>query len=125
MVGTSTLPPPASELTAGGDDLEVRLGLLKAVADPTRLQVLDALAVHGPRCHCELEEDLEVPANRLSFHLKVLREVGLVLTVRCGRRVRYHLAPDALARIHRALPVGDAGPLPDACEILDDERRRS
>lgn len=119
------LPLPAAELATEVDDLEVRLGLLKAVADPTRLQVLDALVAHGPRCHCELEEDLEVPANRLSFHLKVLREAGLVLTVRCGRRVRYHLAPDAMPRLHRALPFGDAGPVPDACEILDGEVRRS
>jgi len=114
------LPPPSGPRVEV-EGFDVRLGLLKAVADPTRLQVLDALAVHGSRCHCELEEDLEVPANRLSFHLKVLRDAGLVLTVRCGRRVRYHLAPAALARVHEALPTSDATPIPDTCEILDEE----
>ena len=121
MVGTSTLLPPTSGPQVEVEAFDIRLGVLKAVADPTRLQVLDALVAHGSRCHCELEEDLEVPANRLSFHLKVLRDAGLVLTVRCGRRVRYHLAPDALDRVRRAVPTGDGAPVPDACEILDDE----
>jgi DNA-binding transcriptional ArsR family regulator len=62
-----------------------RLRLLKAVADPTRLGVLDRLAAHGERCHCDLESDLGVPANRMSFHLKVLREAGIVEAHRVGK----------------------------------------
>lgn len=81
-----------------------RLGLLRAIADPTRLAVLDQLAAAGPLCHCELEVELSVPANRLSFHLKVLREAGLVTTTREGRRVNYHLDDQVLAALHDALP---------------------
>jgi ArsR family transcriptional regulator, arsenate/arsenite/antimonite-responsive transcriptional repressor len=90
-----------------------RLQLLKAVADPTRLAVLDRLAACGDRCHCDLESDLDVPANRLSFHLKVLREAGIVETDRCGKRVNYRLVDRALERIHAALPTSSVG-----CELI-------
>jgi ArsR family transcriptional regulator, arsenate/arsenite/antimonite-responsive transcriptional repressor len=96
MVGTIAAPP--------SDDLAARVALLKAVADPTRLQVLDQLETVGPRCHCELEEALDVPANRMSFHLKVLRDVGLVVTERQGKRVAYRLDVAGLARLRQVLP---------------------
>lgn len=98
---TPTAPDLAPDLDA---DLGTRVELLKAVADPTRLQVLELLAHLGPRCHCELEQQLGVAASRLSFHLRVLRERGLVTTRRDGRLVLYHLAPDGLAAVHDALP---------------------
>jgi ArsR family transcriptional regulator, arsenate/arsenite/antimonite-responsive transcriptional repressor len=84
---------------------EGRVAVLKAAADPTRLQVLDLLSRVGPRCHCELEEALEVPANRLSFHLRTLREAGLVAARRRGKRVEYQLVPQGLESLRRALPA--------------------
>jgi DNA-binding transcriptional ArsR family regulator len=83
-----------------GDRVEV----LKAVADPTRLQVLDLLSDEGEHCHCELQDVLGAPANRLSFHLRVLRESGLVGSRREGRRVYYHVHPGALQRLRELLP---------------------
>lgn len=88
-------------------DLTTRVELVKAVADPTRLRVLDVLGTEGPQCHCELEVALDVPASRLSFHLRVLREAGLVGTRRRGRLVAYHLEPRGLAEVHDALPAVD------------------
>ncbi|MFU8841246.1 MAG: ArsR/SmtB family transcription factor [Nitriliruptoraceae bacterium] len=83
----------------------LRVEVFRALGDPTRLAVLDLLAIHGSRCHCELEAQLGVPANRLSFHLKVLRDVGLVGAVRRGRRSHYHLEPGALDLLQAALPA--------------------
>lgn len=77
--------------------------LLQAVADPVRWAVLDTLAA-GPRCVCDLREQVPVPANLLSYHLKVLREAGLVVASRRGRWVDYALAHDAHARLGEALP---------------------
>jgi ArsR family transcriptional regulator, arsenate/arsenite/antimonite-responsive transcriptional repressor len=97
MVGTMVVDASAP--------LDDRVAALKAVADPTRLQVLDVLASAGPRCHCELEEDLTVPANRLSFHLRILRDAGLVTTRRRGKRVEYQLDPSGVRALQQALPV--------------------
>jgi ArsR family transcriptional regulator, arsenate/arsenite/antimonite-responsive transcriptional repressor len=98
MVGTMDVDTSGSRL---GD----RVAALKAVADPTRLQVLDLLSSAGPRCHCELEEELTVPANRLSFHLRILRDAGLVTTRRRGKRVEYQLDPVGVRALQHAIPV--------------------
>jgi len=90
----------------------LRLKLLKAVADPSRLAIVDRLAGCGDRCHCDLESDLDVPTNRMSFHLKVLREAGIVESVRLGKRVNYRLTDRALEQIHAALPTAAVG-----CEL--------
>ncbi len=87
-----------------GTVLDGRVEALKAVADPTRLQVLELLSDRGEHCHCELEELLRIPANRLSFHLRVLRDCGLVGSRRHGRRVYYHVHPGALERLRGLLP---------------------
>ncbi|MFP4312558.1 MAG: ArsR/SmtB family transcription factor [Nitriliruptoraceae bacterium] len=96
-----------------GLDLPARVALFRALADPTRLAVLELLAATDSRCHCDLEAALDVPASRLSFHLKVLRDAELVGTTRRGRWAHYHLLPGALARLRSALPSGQV-PLPSA-----------
>ncbi len=95
-----TTPPPNVEVAPGR-----RVELLKAAADPIRLAVLDSLARGGARCHCDLEEELGLAPNRLAFHLKVLKQAGLVTSERRGRRVRYHLEPGALEAIRAAVPM--------------------
>ena len=72
--------------------------LLKALADPIRLDVIHALA-RGERCVCDLTADLHLSQSKLSFHLKVLREAGLLTDRQCGRWIYYHLQPDALAAL--------------------------
>ena len=53
---------------------------------------------------CELQEQEPIAANLLSYHLRVLREAGLVTTSRRGRWIDYALADDALDRLRAALP---------------------
>jgi len=77
--------------------------VLQAVADPVRWAVLAMLA-EAPRCVCKLQEQVPIAGNLLSYHLKVLREAGLVTTSRRGRWVDYALAPDAPERMRAALP---------------------
>lgn len=64
-------------LSAGEQLPEDVVVVLKALADPNRLRILDLL-MHGDSCNCELNEKLGLPPNLLSHHLRVLREVGLV-----------------------------------------------
>ncbi len=79
------------------------VALLAAVADPVRWTVLAGLA-QSPRCVCDLQKWVPIAANLLSYHLKVLREAGLVTTSRRGRWIDYALAGDALDRMRAALP---------------------
>jgi len=66
-----------------------------ALSDPTRLLILYALA-DGPRNVTELTNELKIIQPTTSRHLKVLRERGLVSTVRQGSTVTYHLADQRL-----------------------------
>jgi len=83
---------------------EASLELLAAVSDPVRWAVLDRLG-DGTRCVCDLRALVPVASNLLSYHLKVLRDAGLVTTARRGRWVDYTLAPDAHERLAAALPT--------------------
>lgn len=63
---------------------------LAALADPVRLRIINVLA-GGSRCVCDLHARVPVAANLLSYHLRVLREAGLVTATRRGRWVDYRL----------------------------------
>jgi len=95
--------------------VEVSTALLTAVSDPIRWQLISQLAPGATRCVCELTTEPAIPGNLLSYHLKVLREAGLVISSRRGRWVDYQLAEDALERLHAALPVPVA---PAACACV-------
>ena len=98
VTGTTTIevtPARGSELTGAE--------LLAVAADPIRWTLLTQLAAGGS-CVCNLQSHVPIAANLLSYHLKVLREAGLVTASRRGRWIDYALAPDALDRLHAALP---------------------
>ena len=85
------------------------VSLLTAIADPIRWQLIAQLSRDDKRCVCQLTTDPEIPANLLSYHLKVLRQAGLIVGTRRGRWIDYQLTDDALERLHAALPVPDTG----------------
>ncbi len=92
---TSTdLEPTALESIAEG---------FSALGDPLRLRIVGELT-DGQRCVCELLEATGVAANLLSYHLRVLKEAGLVESSRRGRWVDYRLADDTLAALVGAIP---------------------
>jgi ArsR family transcriptional regulator, arsenate/arsenite/antimonite-responsive transcriptional repressor len=77
--------------------------LLKALADPVRLRLLNLLA--GEReevCVCHLHDALELPQPTVSRHLAYLRKHGLVLGRKQGLWVHYRLARSKSA-LHRIL----------------------
>lgn len=87
------------------------VALLQAVADPVRWTVLNRLAAQ-PACVCDIQEHVPVATNLLSYHLKVLRDAGLVTATRRGRWIDYALAPDAHDRMAHALPTSRDGDQP-------------
>jgi ArsR family transcriptional regulator, arsenate/arsenite/antimonite-responsive transcriptional repressor len=76
--------------------------LFHALSDNTRLEIVDMLR-GGERCVCELQEELRAAQSRLSFHLRVLKEAGLVNDRKEGRWVYYSLDADALAELTEAV----------------------
>jgi len=64
--------------------------LFKALADPTRLRIMNLL-LRAPLCVCEMEKILGLSQPLLSRHLAYLRNSGLVESNRDGMRVNYNL----------------------------------
>ncbi|MFP3855259.1 MAG: ArsR/SmtB family transcription factor [Anaerolineales bacterium] len=70
--------------------------LMKALAHPVRLQILDVLDQEGEACVCHLESRLDQRQAYISQQLSKLREVGLVSDRRDGLNVFYALSTDRL-----------------------------
>ncbi len=68
--------------------------LLTALADPTRRAALALVWDGGEHCVCELMDRLGASQSRMSRHMKVLREAGVVLDRRDAQWVRYRRNPD-------------------------------
>lgn len=71
------------------------LDFLRVVGDPTRLSIL-YMVRERELCVCEILETIKLPQNLVSHHLRVLREAGLITSVREGKFVRYSSLPEAL-----------------------------
>jgi ArsR family transcriptional regulator, arsenate/arsenite/antimonite-responsive transcriptional repressor len=72
--------------------------LFHALSDETRLALLDQLK-GGERCVCELTDVMKAGQSRLSFHLKVLKDAGLLLDRREGRWMYYSINSDAIEEL--------------------------
>ena len=83
---------------AGAEELAA---LFKAVADPVRLRLLSMIACHpgGESCVCDLTPAFDMTAPSISYHLKILREAGLISSERRGTWVYYRVMPEVMARM--------------------------
>lgn len=66
----------------------------RALADTTRLRTLILLESHDELCVCDLTDALALPQPKISRHLAILRETGVVLDRRAGLWIHYRLHPD-------------------------------
>jgi ArsR family transcriptional regulator len=88
------------------------IAILSALAEPTRLSAMQILSDGQEHCVCELMRELEVSQSRMSRHMAVLRNAGLVVDRRDAQWVRYRIAPNlpvdvaALLEAALALPGG-------------------
>lgn len=73
--------------------------LFHALSDETRIEVLQMLR-GGERCVCELQAALGAAQSRLSFHLRVLKDAGLVTDRRDGRWAYYTINDDMMQVAH-------------------------
>lgn len=70
---------------------ESRAQIIKAMAHPTRLFIVDELAKSGERCVCELTEMIGADMSTVSRHLAVLKGAGIVEDEKRGAQVYYRL----------------------------------
>src|ERR1700675_3774268 len=84
--------------TAAQTDLARTARLFHALSDEARLAVLELLG-DGEHCVCELTSALDVAQSRLSFHLKVLKDAGLITDRRDGRWMYYTMSAETLSEV--------------------------
>jgi ArsR family transcriptional regulator, arsenate/arsenite/antimonite-responsive transcriptional repressor len=99
---------PASCCAPGGPPLsdEARAELaarFKALADPSRVAIVNRLAGAGEVCVCAFVDDLGLSQPTVSHHLRVLREAGFVEASRRGTWAYYRLVPETVSELGRAL----------------------
>jgi ArsR family transcriptional regulator len=106
MKSTAVLPAiccgpetaPLSEMDR--DQLAARF---KALADPTRVAIVNCLSAADEVCVCNLTDTFDLSQPTISHHLKVLREAGLVESTRRGTWAYYRLVPEAIEALRGAL----------------------
>ncbi len=77
---------------------EARANLMKALAHPTRLFVVDELGRNGPKCVCELTEMIKADMSTVSKHLSILKAAGIVRDEKRGSMVYYSLQANCVLR---------------------------
>jgi ArsR family transcriptional regulator len=94
--------------------------LFRALGDPTRLRALLLLEHCGELCVCELTHALAISQPKISRHLAILRDAGIVTDRRVGHWVYYRLHP-ALPDWGRRVIATTAGGVGHAAPFADDQ----
>ena len=69
--------------------LELSTSMLKALAHPTRIQILEHLKDQDELCVCHIYEELELEQSNVSQHLKILKDKGILTSRKKGLKVMY------------------------------------
>ncbi|HZW48729.1 MAG TPA: metalloregulator ArsR/SmtB family transcription factor [Bacillota bacterium] len=88
--------------------------ILKALADETRLEIINMLS-GGEMCACKILENFDITQPTLSYHMRILTDCGLIDAKRDGAWIRYTLNKDAFELV-RSLFSG-------ICESLNQGQR--
>jgi len=88
--------------TSVGKNLDQALRWFRALSDETRLRLVERLR-DGEQCVCDLTDALDTGQSRMSFHLKTLKDAGIVTDRREGRWVYYAINPEVIEAMSRLL----------------------
>lgn len=86
--------------------LETKAELLKSLAHPVRLCIIQGLSEQGPSCPSEIQACLHLPQSTVSQHLARLRRMGIVEGTRQGLEVHYRLVDPEVEAILQVLFSG-------------------
>ncbi|MFW6034840.1 MAG: ArsR/SmtB family transcription factor [Halothermotrichaceae bacterium] len=82
---------------------KARVEIVKAIAHPVRMQIVDVLAKEGSKCVCELEEITETSQSSVSKHLGHMKKAGLVQSKKEGLNVHYSLRTPCIVNFFSCL----------------------
>lgn len=82
---------------------EARAKIVKALAHPARLLIVDELSQHGERCVCELTELIGSDMSTVSRHLAQLKQAGVIEDQKRGQMVFYRLRIKCLLKFFECI----------------------
>ncbi|MER5327077.1 ArsR/SmtB family transcription factor [Streptosporangium roseum] len=99
--------PPLTREPLNAEQATAVARVFKALGDPVRLRILSIVAGHagGEVCVCDITGAFEVSQPTISHHLKVLKEVGLLVSERRASWVYYRLVPETLSELSALLNI--------------------
>lgn len=97
----------AGESSFDGADVVDIAGKLKALGDPIRLRIVNAIATCqcGNTCQCDLASLFDITQPTLSHHLKKLTDVGIISATKSGRACCYQLNHETLKEVRTCLKL--------------------
>ena len=91
---------PLAASTLSDEEAEATAALFRALGDPARVRLVNALAAGGSEvCACELTEPLGLSQPTVSHHLKKLTDAGLLAREQRGKWAFYSITPEARERL--------------------------
>ena len=97
---------------------ETRAKVLKALAHPTRLKLVDELADHDEVCVCDLTEVVGSDMSTVSRHLAQLKNAGIVESEKHGQMVFYRLRVKCLTSLFSCIESVVKGQIDDQLRVL-------
>lgn len=102
--------PPGVEATLDENEADRLVTVLKALADPVRLRLVNIISQAGEACVCDLPELLDRSQPTISHHLKVLVEADLVDREQRGRWAWFSVRAETLEALSAAVAPGGLTP---------------
>ena len=90
---------PISTRPLSSDEADELAGVLKALADPIRLQLVSLIASSGEECACDLPEAVGKSQPTVSHHLKLLVEAGIIHREQRGKWAWFQIDADRLNQV--------------------------
>ncbi len=113
---TETTPPGPEDARKRTRLLERRTTVMKALAHPSRLLMVEALSA-GEQCVCDLQALVGADMSTVSKHLSLLRAAGVVLSEKRGQQVFYRLRVPCLLSFFSCVDAVFADPDAELVEV--------
>jgi len=81
------------------NELSAIADVLKVIAHPVRLEIIELLEVNISMCVSELQEKIKIEQSQLSHHLAKMKEKGVLVSERDGKNIYYKLGFEQITRI--------------------------